>query len=257
MKNLNLVKIILIVIILIGVVCIFNFAFNKNVIKNPVDTIQIREENINEILQVYKDNFKMLGIIGSAFVSEHEENVNGIDIRRDYYVFGEDGKSLIKVKEFEGTNENGTPILTKEIYVDLSNKVEGKEYLYNGVTEIYVKDWTFKVLDNYEFKTPIEKISKILNNRYDFENNPKEIAIDTKNEIYAQKMLDGRLRIYGWTYGIKEEQQEDYFAFSIGNNERSLYLEFQEYENNKLIEKRTIQVSKQPGNIDDVTVPEL
>ena len=264
MKNLNLAKIILIVVILIGICSMFYFAFNETIfsineriIKNQENNIQIREENIKEIAQIYKDKFQTIGKSESAYIIEHEENVNGVDIRRDYYVFGEEEKSLIKVKEYEGTNENGTPILAKEIYIDLSKKVENSENLYNEVTEINVKDWTSNVIDNYKFKTPIEKFSEILNNRYDFENNPEEIALDLRNEIYVQKMLDNKLRIYGWGYEIKDKLQDEYLSFGIGGNEIYLNLDFQKYENNKLIEKITMQVAKQKGSIDDVTVPKL
>ena len=257
MKNLNLAKIILIIVIIFGIYGVYYLAFNENDIKNQENFLEIREENIKEISKVYKENFQTIGITESAIIIEHEENSEGIDIRKDYFVFGEDGKSLIKIKYYEGTNENNTPILKKEIYIDLSQKVEGSTNLYNGVTEIYIEDWSSKVIDNYEFKTPIEKITEMLNKRYDFDNADKEIALNLENEVYVNKWEHLNHRSYGWIYEIKENNKDEYLSFSMGNEERSIYFNFEIYEDNKIVKKISIQGSKQKGSIDDVTVPEL
>ena len=148
MKNLNLAKIILIVVIFVSVFGMIYLVFNKNEVKQPENNLQIREENIKEIAQVYKENFQTLGISESAFIIE-ELNDEGNEIRKDYYVFGEEGKSLIKIKEYEGIYENATAILKKETYIDLSQKVEGTENLYDGVTVVNIEDWTSSVIDNY------------------------------------------------------------------------------------------------------------
>lgn len=257
MKNLNLAKIILIVIIFISIGSIIYFTFNENNIKKQENELIERENNIKEIVQVYKNNFQTIGKTESAIIIEREENSNGADIRRDYYVFGEDGKNLIKIKYYEGVDENNTPILKKETYIDLSKKIEGSHNLYNEVTEIYIEDWSTNVIDNYEFNTPIEKISEILNKRYNFDNGDKEIALDERNQVYVRKWDDLDYRAYGWIYEIKENNKDEYLSFSIGNEERSLYLNYEVYEDNKRIEKISMQGSKQKGSIDDVTVPEL
>ena len=257
MKNLNLAKIIFIVVILVSVFGMLYFAFNENDVKEQENDLHAREENIKEIAQVYKDNFQTLGIGESAFIIEKELNDEGNEIRKDYYVFGEEGKSLIKIKEYEGIYENDTAILKKEIYIDLSQKVETAENLYNGVTVVNIEDWTSSVIDNYELKTPIEKITEILNKRYDFENGDKKIALDLENEIYVNKWEHLNHRSYGWIYGIEEDNICECLSFSMSNEERNLYFKFETYEDNKLIEKIEMQVSKQKGSLDDVTVPEL
>lgn len=257
MKNLNLAKIIFIVIILASVFGVLYFVFNKNDIQNQEVDLQTREENIKEIARVYDEKFKTIGNETSAFIIEKELDESGNEIRKDYYVYGEEGKSLIKAKEYEGIYENGTAKLKREIYIDLSKKVEGTENLYNGVTIINIEDWTSTVIDNYEFKTPIEKITEVINRRYDFENDYKEIALDDRNEIYINIWPELNHRSYGWSYEIKEENMDEYLSFSFSNEERNLYFDFEIYEDNKRIEKKTIRVSKLEGSLDDVTVPEL
>ena len=257
MKTLNLAKIILIVIIFVSIGSLMYFVFNENDIKKQETELHAREENIKEIAQVYKEKFKTIGQTTSAFIIEKELDNTGNEIRKDYYVFGEDGKSLIKIKEYEGIYENSTAILKKEVYIDLSKKVEGTENLYNGVTVINIEDWTSSVIDNYEFKTPIEKITEVINSRYDFENDYKEIALDDRNEIYINIWPELNHRSYGWIYEIKEENKAEYLSFSFSNEERYLYLDFEIYEDNKRIEKKNIRVSKLEGSLDDVTVPEL
>ncbi len=257
MKNLNLAKIIFIIVIFSTLLGLIYFLFNENNIKTQEEDLQTREENIKEIAQVYKDNFQTLGITESAFIIEKELNEHGNEIRKDYYVFGEEGKSLIKIKEYEGIYENGTAILKKEIYIDLSKKVEETENLYNEVTVINTEDWTSSVIDNYELKTPIEKITEILNKRYDFESGDKDIALDLENEIYVNKWEHLNHRSYGWIYEIKEDNKDEYLSLGFSNEERYLYFDFEIYEDNKRVEKVEIRVSKLEGSLDDVTVPEL
>lgn len=258
MKNLNFIKLILlfIVIVVVGTL-VFNFTKETREMKKEENELIHREEQINEIANIYKENFKTIGKTKSAFAIEHEYNAENQDVRRDYYIFGEAGKSLIKIKEYEGTYENNTPILKKEIYIDLSKKVDGENYLYNGVTEVYIEDWSTKVIDNYEFKTPIEKVEEILNKRYDFENGDKEIALDLRNEIIVNKFDNLNFRWYGWKYEIKENEKNEYLSFDINNEERNLFLDFEKYENNERIEEISIHICEQKGNLDDVTVPEL
>lgn len=257
MKNLNLAKIIFVVVIFISIFGMIYFAYNENDIKNQEDDLQTREENIKEIANVYEENFKTIGITESAFIIEKELDESGNEVRKDYYVYGEDEKSLIKIKEYEGIYENSTAILKKEIYIDLSKKVEGAENLYDGVTVVNIEDWTSSAIDNYEFKTPIEKITEVINRRYDFEKNYKEIALDYRNEIYANIWPELNHRSYGWIYEIKEENKAEYLTFSFSNEERYLYLDFEIYEDNKRTEMTTIRVSKLDGSLDDVIVPEL
>ena len=89
MKNLNLAKIIFIVVILVSVFGMLYFAFNENDVKEQENDLHAREENIKEIAQVYKENFQTLGISESAFIIEEELNDEGNEIRKHYYVFGE------------------------------------------------------------------------------------------------------------------------------------------------------------------------
>ena len=164
---------------------------------------------------------------------------------------------LKAMREYEDTYASGTPILKKEIYIDLSKKVKDSSDLYNGVTEIYIEDWTSKVIDNYEFKTPMEKIEKILNARYDFNNGDKKIALDFRNEITVNKFDDLNFRWYGWEYEIEENEKNEYLSLGMSNEEKNLYFSFEKYENNEQKEILSIQVCELKGNLDDVTVPEL
>lgn len=255
-KNLNFMKIILMFILIICICSVIYLVSNRNdtIVENNV--YYTREEKIKEIAQIYKDNFYIIGKTKSAIVSE-KENINNTDVHRDYYIYAEDGKNLIKVKEYEDTYASGTPILKKEIYIDLSKKVEDSSDLYNGVTEIYIEDWTSKVIDNYEFKTPMEKIEKILNARYDFNNGDKKIALDFRNEITVNKFDDLNFRWYGWEYEIEENEKNEYLSLGMSNEEKNLYFSFEKYENNEQKEILSIQVCELKGNLDDVTVPEL
>ena len=230
MKNLNFMKIILMFILIICICSVIYLVSNKNdtVVENNV--YYTREEKIKEIAQIYKDNFYIIGKTKSAIVSE-KENINNTDIHRDYYIYAEDGKNLIKVKDSSD--------------------------LYNGVTEIYIEDWTSKVIDNYEFKTPMEKIEKILNARYDFNNGDKKIALDFRNEITVNKFDDLNFRWYGWEYEIEENEKNEYLSLGMSNEEKNLYFSFEKYENNEQKEILSIQVCELKGNLDDVTVPEL
>ena len=257
MKNLNLMKIILIVVVLICICSVIYLMSNKENFDTKENVFLTREEKIKEISQVYKDNFQTIEKNKSALVIEKEDSGNNVDIRRDYYIYAEEGKNLIKVKEYEGTYEFGTPILKKEIYIDLSKKVEESTNLYNGVTEIYIEDWTSKVIDNYEFKTPMEKIEEILNNRYDFNNADKKIALDLRNEIIVNKFDDLNFRWYGWEYEIEENEKNEYLSFGMSNEERNLHFSFEKYENNERKEMISMHVCELEGNLDDVTVPEL
>lgn len=257
MKNLNLAKIIFIVVIFVSVFGMLYFAFNENDVKEQENDLQTREENIKEIARVYEETCEAIGKETSAFIKEEELDESGNEIRKDYYVYGEDGKSLIKVKEYDSTYSNGTPILKKEIYIDLSKKVDGTENLYNGVTVININDWSSTIVDNYEFKTPIEKITEVINSRYDLKNDYKKIALDNRNKIYINIWPELDHISYRWSYEIKEENIAEYLSFSFLNKERNLYFDFEIYEDNKRIKKKTITVNELEGSLDDVTVPEL
>lgn len=257
MKNLNLAKIVFILVILACLFGILYFLFNKNDLEYQGFNLQTREENVKEISKVYKDNFKTIGKNESAIIIEHEKKPDGVDVRRDYYVYSEDGKNLIKIKYYEGIDDDNYPNLRQEIYIDLSKKIDSTDNLYNEVTVINTDEWTSEVIDGYEFKTPIEKITEVLNKRYDFENADKEIALNLENEVDVIKMENLNLRTYGWKYEIKENNIYEYLAFGMSNEERNLNFNFEIYEDNKLTERIEMQVSKQKGNIDDVTIPEL
>lgn len=256
MKDINLAKLIFLILIFVFIFGIFYLVFFENDIKYQEKALISREENIKKINEVYKKNFEIIGKIDSAFIIEEEINSDGNEIRKDYYVFGEEEKSLIKVKEYIGLDVKESPILEKEIYIDLTKKVEGTENLYNDVTIINIKDWSSETIDNYEFKSPIEKISELINKRYDLEKDYKKVALDTNNEIYINNWPKLNHRSYGWSYERKENERDEYLSFSITNEEKCLYLNYEEYEDNKRTEKITIQLSKQKGCIDDVTVPE-
>lgn len=219
MKNLNFMKIILMFILLICICSVIYLVSNRNDTIVEKNVYYTREEKIKEIAQIYKDNFYIIGKTKSAIISE-KECINNTEVHRDYYIYAEDGKNLIKVKEYEDTYASGTPILKKEIYIDLSKKVEDSIDLYNGVTEIYIEDWTSKVINNYEFKTPMEKIEKILNARYDFNNGDKKIALDFRNEITVNKFDDLNFRWYGWEYEIEENEKNEYLSLGMSNEEK-------------------------------------
>lgn len=257
MKNLNLIKIILIVIVFSCIFSVIHFIFNTNNAIIKEDIYSTREEKIKEIAQVYKDKIQVIGKTESAFITEHEIDDENMDIKRQYYIYAKEGKNLIKIKEYEGTYENNTPILKKEIYIDLSKKVEGSDHLYNDVTEINTEDFSSKVIDNYEFKNPIDKLTEMLNIRYDFNNGDKNIAADSRNEITVYEHNDSNLKLYGWSYEIKENENAEYLSFSTNSKYTYAYFSFEKYTNNNRTESTSMQISKLEGNLDDVTVPEL
>lgn len=263
MKNLNLAKLIFILLLIIlvgGLIGNLSLETNEKIAKEN-ELIQ-REKNIKEIVQVYEENFKNIGKTESAIAAENGiKTEDGIekDYRKDYYFFGEEGKNLVKIKEYDGTYQNGTPILIKEVYIDLSKKVDGTDYLYNDVTEIYMEDWTSKVIDNYEFITPMEKVGIAFRKRYtDIDKDARSIALDYNNEISVFKLQvdDINIRNYSWQY--TKSDKSDITSVSITSGETILHYHNEKYDKNmQLIEKSSIQLNKQKGSIDDVTIPEL
>ena len=256
-KKDRLMKFIKVGIILFIVVILYSFISNKF-------TLLKREKNIEEIGKVYNEQFRCVGITESAVVAEKiskKENNVITETYRHYYIYGENGKHLMKATEYA---DRSSQDIIKEIYIDLS-KVTYIDWntnmrKYDDVTEIYIDDWSSKQIDDYEFISPIDRISDALDDKYfNISHNSEKIARDKNNDIFVLKIPKYNVENYGWSYGIKDNSnREDYFDLQI-YSPNSLFLYFDNYKND-IADTREIvdiQLSKQKGSIDDVTVPEL
>ncbi|MBR3832486.1 MAG: hypothetical protein IKJ72_02530, partial [Mycoplasmataceae bacterium] len=257
-NKIKIKNLIVIIIIFLIIVVAYKFVSEKL-------TLLKREKDIKEIAEVYNEQFRSIGETESAFIVEKvskKENNNIINTYTHYYIYAENGKKLMRASVYDDEN---TRKLLKEIYIDLSKKtytdLNTNMRKYDDVTEVYVEDWSYKNFDDYEFISPIDRISDALENRYfDIEHNAENIALDENNFIHAVKMPRHNLKNYGWSYGTKDNsEREDYLSFYMTLPNYFLSLYFDDYKNDIADSREivSIQVSRQNGNIDDVTVPEL
>lgn len=221
-----------------------------------------RENDIKEVIAAYEENFTKSGCYYATEEYSKKENGNIIETNRRYYMYFEDGKELVKVTEYEGKDSEK---IIKEIYVDLSkvNHYDWRTKLcyYDGVVEIYTDDWSYKILDDYEFATPFRKIRNVLDeNYYNIAEPAKAVAENPKNTIAAVWLPKYNMKSYQWSFGDENSlDKKDVMRLYIRADSNWMAFYSDDYKND-ISETREIvdlQISKVKGTIDDVMIPEL
>ena len=222
--------------------------------------IAIRKNIIEEMSNFYKENFFNIGITRSGYVRENiikKENINDIkETEREYFYYvSEDGKKFVRIRDLEiDTNK---PI--KEIYIDL-DKEKGLDH-YDDVTEIYLEDDSYCVFDDYEFISPIRRITYALNSQYSIIGNSpfdsKLIAKSFENELSKVKNSDGDYLYYWGNDKMGSEELQDKLQLII--QKHWLGFKFDDYQDDIKEEREIIntQITLTEGVIEDVTVPPL
>ncbi len=254
-KRKKILKIV-IILLLILILCILGMLY-----------LQKRKLQIREIAKVYREEFRDDNDNKTIFANEvvyKNENNNITKTYREYYIYREKDKSdLIKIKEYEDEEMN---VLKKEIYLDetkrsFSSNADGVRR-YDEAIEINIDDWSMNVIKDYEIILPTERIKCIFREKYfDWNRNDaeKELALDLKNDFFVHKNPEIGSN-YVWSYGEKNNaKREDFFQIQMLPESSWMFFEMDNYENTieETREIVNVQLSKIPGNIDDVTVPEL
>lgn len=257
-KKTSLRKMIKIILVIILIIILYNFVSEKVYIFK-------RKSDVEKISKVYTEQFMTVGVTDSAIIREEvskKENNVITNHYREYYIYAENGKTLMKVKEFDDKDHQK---LIKEIYIDLSKRThtDWEMYMakYDDVTEIYINDWSSKEIDDYEFITPMDRIQKsLMYGEFDIISSSKSIALNEKNDIQIIDWPHKNVEIYSLYNGTSNNlNREDCFQLFILPGSKSLNFYFDDYKND-IAETREIvkiQLAKVKGNIDDVTVPEL
>lgn len=257
-KKTSLRKMIKIILVIILIIILYNFVSEKVYIFK-------RKSDVEKISKVYTEQFMNVGKTESAIIREEvskKENNVITNHYREYYIYAENGKTLMKVKEFDDKDHQK---LIKEIYIDLSKRThtDWEMYMakYDDVTEVYINDWSSKEIDDYEFITPMDRIQKsLMYGEFDIISSSKSIALNEKNDIQIIDWPHKNVEIYSLYNGTSNNlNREDCFQLFILPGSKSLNFYFDDYKND-IAETREIvkiQLAKVKGNIDDVTVPEL
>ena len=257
-KKTSLRKMIKIILVIILIIILYNFVSEKVYIFK-------RKSDVEKISKVYTEQFMTVGVTDSAIIREEvskKENNVITNHYREYYIYAENGKTLMKVKEFDDKNHQK---LIKEIYIDLTKRThtDWETYMakYDDVTEVYINDWSSKEIDDYEFITPMDRIQKsLMYGEFDIISSSKSIALNEKNDIQIIDWPHKNVEIYSLYNGTSNNlNREDCFQLFILPGSKSLNFYFDDYKND-IAETREIvkiQLAKVKGNIDDVTVPEL
>lgn len=229
--------------------------------------LQNRKLQIREIAKVYREEFRDDDDNKTIFANEvvyKNENNNITKTYKEYYIYrNKDKENLIKIKEYE---DEEMATLKKEIYLDASKRnfyshVNGAE-IYEEAIVINVEDWSKNVINDYETILPTERINCIFREKYfDWNRNhaEKELALDFKNDFFIHKNPEIGSNLF-WSYGEKDNaKREDFFQIQMLPESNYMFFEIDDYENSieETREIVKIQLTKIPGNIDDVTVPEL
>lgn len=249
----------LITAIIISVVIIVGY----KVISNKMNLYK-REKDIEKVIDAYKE---IVNYEGNYLITEKyskKENDKIIETNRQYHMYFEDGKRLVKVTEYDGDNSEK---IKKQIYIDLSNVNEygydwkTNTHSYNGVVEVYTDDWSHKIIDDYAFISPLDRIRNVLDENYFNRANPsKSIAENLENTITAFEWRKHNIKTYAWSFGDRNNlEKEDVLSLTIALDSNWIAFYSDDYKND-IAETReivSIQMSKIKPNIDDVTVPEL
>lgn len=258
-KNKNSKKIlkIIIILLLVLILCALGMLY-----------LQKRKLDIREIAKVYREEFRD-DKDNKTFVANEivyrKENDNITKTYREYYIYRrKEQPDLVKIKEYE---DERMQVLKKEIYLNTSNRkflshVDGTE-IYDEAVVINVDDWSTNIINDYEVILPTERIARIFREKYfDWNRNyaEKELALDFKNEFFVYKNNREIGSSLAWVCGKRDNtNREDFFQIQILTRSNYMLFEIDDYENtiDDTREIVKIQLSKIPGNIDDVTVPEL
>lgn len=244
------------------IICVIIIVGYK-VISNKIHLYK-RENDIEKVMNAYKEIVNYEGSYRIRETYSKKENDKILETYRQYDMYFEDGKKLVKVTEYEGdTSEK----IIKQIYIDLSNINEygynwkTNTHTYNGVVEVYTDDWSHKIIDDYEFISPLDRIRNVLDENYFNKANPaKLIAENPENTIIAFEWQKHNVKNYTWSFGDSNNlEKEDVLSLTIIPNSNWMAFYSDDYKND-IAETReivSIQMSKIKPNIDDVTVPEL
>ena len=226
-KSKKKLKIILIIFLIFIILFIIIFSINMS------NRISI----ITDISKYYKENFQSIGVTKSGYVIENitERDLNNINenYNKYFYYVSENGEKLVKIQFYEDINSDN-PL--KETYIDLTK--ENIDGLFDNVTEIDKTTGTRKIIDNYQFDSPIRKATDSLNNYYSLicaGNNvisDKEMAFDFNNKLSKKE------NVYSWSNN-KINNSKDNISMILRNNNLFLLI-FDNYEDDTTEEKREI-----------------
>lgn len=241
-----------ILIFLIIVLLICFVIFTLNIIR--------RISILNDISSKYKSDFQSIGESKSGRIIEHitKREINNIkETYKEYiYYVSENEEKLLKIVDYEIDEFFDNPI--EETYIDLTNKDE--EGLYSNVTKVNLKDGSSQKIDDYEFDSPVLRVTSSLNNYYGivwaWDKIPFESAIETVFD-FNNKFMRNESSNYGWNNSnINNSKDNIYVVF----NNHELYLLFENYEDDikERIEKIDIQMHNdfQP-TIEEVVFSEI
>lgn len=249
----------LIMAILISITIIGGY----KIISNKMELYK-REKDIEKVMDAYK---QLIDYKGSYRIWEKyskKENDKIIESNRVYDMYFEDDKRLVKVTEYEGDTSKK---IIKQIYIDLTNINEygydwkTNTYTYNGVVEVYTNDWSHKVIDDYEFISPLDRMRNILDENYFDKPNPsKLIAENLENTIVVLELTKHNIKNYSWSFGDSNNlDKKDVLSLTVVADSNWMAFYSDDYKND-IAETReivSIRMSKLKPNIDDVTIPEL
>lgn len=192
LKKVNKKIIKTLIIILLAIILIISILFILN--------IERRKSIINEIAEKYKTEFQSVGETRSGLVVEDITKVdlnNTEEVRKRYlYYVSEDGKRLLKVTSYDDEYYQNA---LEEVYIDL-NKEIGMDH-YADVTKVNLKTFEKEIIKDYEFISPIKKVTQSMNDYYsficDYElYSEKELACDFNNKFL--KTITNEKIIYNW-----------------------------------------------------------
>ncbi len=257
-KKMSLTKMIKFVLAIIIIIILYNYISDKvNILK--------RKSDVEKIAKVYTEQFMTVGVTESAIIREEvskKENNVITNHCRQYYIYAENEKQLMKVKEFDDKNHQK---LIKEIYIDLSKRTytdwETQMGKYDDVIEIHINDWSKREIDDYEFITPMDRIlNSLMYGEFDIISSADSVALNEKNDIQIINWPNKNVEIYSLYSGTKNNlNREDFFGLYILPGSKSLNFYFDDYKNDIADTREIVEIhlTKLKGNIDDVTVPEL
>lgn len=249
----------LITAIIISIIIIFGYKFVSNKMN-----LYKREKDIEKVMNAYKE---FIDYEGSYIITEKyskKENNKITETYRQYHMYLENEKRLVKITEYEGDNSKK---IDKQIYINLLDVNEygydwkTETYLYNGVVEVYTSDWSHKIIDDYKFVSPLDKIKNVLDEKYfNIANPSKEIAENSDNIINVLELPKLNIKSYGWSFGNKDNlNKEDVLSLTVVQDSNWMAFYSDDYKND-IGETREIiqmQISKIKSNIEDVEIPEL
>lgn len=249
----------LITAIIISIIIIFGYKFVSNKMN-----LYKREKDIEKVMNAYKE---FIDYEGSYIITEKyskKENNKITETYRQYHMYLENEKRLVKITEYEGENSEK---IDKQIYINLLDVNEygydwkTNTHLYNGVVEVYTSDWSHKIIDDYKFASPLDKIKNVLDEKYfNIANSSKKIAENSDNIINVLELPKLNIKSYGWSFGNEDNlNKEDVLSLTVVQDSNWMAFYSDDYKND-IGETREIiqmQISKIKSNIEDVEIPEL